>query len=788
MQAIPLDIIERTGPDTPGVEIELTFRHFISYLEKIIIEEDTVKRNFFKFVLKKFKSKKQLSGSLTPQDVVKYKDELTLAYSLLMPVITREENEYWALGTPLTPSVFFGTNAMYRLLKDEQTGELKCGIKNSTGENHKKNKLQLIYSFILKKLYNFSLPYKSEMVHTIEDEATGMPRYFRVNIDTRFVEVVAKEELPPINFEHLRQQQQLTGYKDWSVLYELLPLHMFKFEGFSIITITDITAEQSLENIKSIILNRSDNQSQEYYNNVITSLQTLAGTPDVMFDLLPALRVNNRLVFNDEACMHSLLVKTYIESGISEDEIIAMSEQYLADPKVFFYRDLAEVDVSQNPLLKAIKDKGIVAYALMPVYYNNSIAGILEAYSTKKDVLDENVLGGMKAATPLLAQFLQKNIDGFNAKLVTVIREKFTSLQPAVQWKFNEVAWHFLRDEESMQQKAAVEKILFKNVYPLYAAVDIRNSTIERNAALKADLTEQITVLIDTIRQIKKIQNIAIADELIYKCQKWLTIIQETPINDDHIQVKDFLDYEIKDFLQHFHQTSPALAKIVDKYFDAINEETGVSYTNRRQLETSIQAINGAINQYLEIFKIEAQNSYPCYFEKFRTDGIEFDIYIGQSITPQQPFNVLYLKNLRLWQLTAMAAIARLTHGLLPTLSKPLQTTQLIFIHSNSIDISFRNDERRFDVEGGYNIRYQVIKKRIDKANIKDTNERLTQPGKIALVYFNKKEADEYVEYINYLQEKGILKPGIEYLDLEELQGVSGLKALRVDVALEESH
>jgi len=164
---------------------------------------------------------------------------------------------------------------------------------------------------------------------------------------------------------------------------------------------------------------------------------------------------------------------------------------------------------------------------------------------------------------------------------------------------------------------------------------------------------------------------------------------------------------------------------------------------------------------------------------------VEFDIYIGQSITPQLPFNVLYLKNLRLWQLTAMAAIAKLTHGLLPTLSKRLQTTQLIFIHSNSIDISFRNDERRFDVEGGYNIRYQVIKKRIDKANIKDTNERLTQPGKIALVYFNKKEADEYVEYINYLQEKGILKPGIEYLDLEELQGVSGLKALRVDVVLE---
>ncbi|MBA4166570.1 MAG: hypothetical protein H0X41_03330, partial [Chitinophagaceae bacterium] len=58
----------------------------------------------------------------------------------------------------------------------------------------------------------------------------------------------------------------------------------------------------------------------------------------------------------------------------------------------------------------------------------------------------------------------------------------------------------------------------------------------------------------------------------------------------------------------------------------------------------------------------------------------------------------------------------------------------------------------------------------------------LTQPGKIAMVYFNKKDADEYVGFINYLQEEKTLGPKIEYLELEDLQGVSGLKALRVDV------
>jgi hypothetical protein len=166
---------------------------------------------------------------------------------------------------------------------------------------------------------------------------------------------------------------------------------------------------------------------------------------------------------------------------------------------------------------------------------------------------------------------------------------------------------------------------------------------------------------------------------------------------------------------------------------------------------------------------------------------VEYTIYIGQSISPHNPFDLLYLKNIRLWQLQSMAEIARNTRRLLPSLHVPLQTTQLILIHSHPISISFRKDERRFDVEGSYNIRYEVMKKRLDKVHIQGTTERLTQPGKIAMVYSNPKEAQEYQEYILFLQSKNLLLPGIDFLELEELQGVSGLKALRVDINLEDA-
>ena len=164
------------------------------------------------------------------------------------------------------------------------------------------------------------------------------------------------------------------------------------------------------------------------------------------------------------------------------------------------------------------------------------------------------------------------------------------------------------------------------------------------------------------------------------------------------------------------------------------------------------------------------------------TDGVEFNIYIGQSIAPRRKFDEIYLRNMKIWQLTVLSRAAKLTHAMESELSHPLKTTQLILAHSIPLSISFRTAERKFDVDGAYNIRYEIVKKRIDKVRIKDTNERLTQPGKIASVYSQAKEAGEYLEYVEFLQNQKILKPGVDNYDLEELQGVIGLKALRVEV------
>jgi hypothetical protein len=143
------------------------------------------------------------------------------------------------------------------------------------------------------------------------------------------------------------------------------------------------------------------------------------------------------------------------------------------------------------------------------------------------------------------------------------------------------------------------------------------------------------------------------------------------------------------------------------------------------------------------------------------------------------------LKNLRLWQLMVTCGIAVRADRLREHLPVPLETTHLILVQHAPLSIRFRFDEKRFDVDGAYDIRYEIVKKRIDKAVVQGTAERVTQPGKVAIVYSQPGEAREYRAYIEYLQNLGYLTGVVEQLELGALQGAQGLRALRVQVVLD---
>lgn len=152
-------------------------------------------------------------------------------------------------------------------------------------------------------------------------------------------------------------------------------------------------------------------------------------------------------------------------------------------------------------------------------------------------LFNEVLLSKLDPVLPLLSQLLKNGIHEFHDGIDKVIKDKFTSVQPSVQWKFNEAAWHFIRNNQN-NGTGEIEDIHFENVYPLYGAIDIRNSTIERNNALNNDMQVQFTLLISMLEKLKKQSAFGLIDEKIFLAKKWLSDIAG-PIFTDQVLVDD---------------------------------------------------------------------------------------------------------------------------------------------------------------------------------------------------------------------------------------------------------
>jgi len=252
----------------------------------------------------------------------------------------------------------------------------------------------------------------------------------------------------------------------------------------------------------------------------------------------------------------------------------------------------------------------------------------------------------------------------------------------------------------------------------------------------------------------------------------------------DEASVIKMLKTDVEPLFVPFQDFNPQVRQAIEEYQSALDSRLGTVYRKRREFEESVSLLNRRISVYLDREQVEAQSVFPHYFEKHQTDGVDYLIYVGSSLVEKGAFNELYLENLRLWQLMVSCGIAWHTEQLKTDLKVPLETAHLILVNHTPLSIRFRFDEKRFDVDGAYDVRQEIIKSRIDKAMVKGRAERMTQPGKIAVIYTQPQEGREIRRYIDFLRSQGFLKGETEALDVEELPGVQGLKALRVEIDL----
>ena len=786
MQAITVDLTKRypnLSPNVIGVNIRFSLHPFITYLEHKIQSEKTAKRSIYTYILDQFYKFPELKDPIDPANFPRYAALFELIYTSLSPIISEEKEHLWGLSAPVTPTFYFGTPAFYAVLLDPLTKELKDALSLPGPKDMRNSLLKTFYNLLLEQFYDFSLTGWNFTIKSVIDPETQLLKYYRLHVNNSFLRIQSNMEMPPLKLENLKDNLHKEA-NTLQLLQSLLPPSAFEIEGFAVVEMLDVTSEYALDSIKNVIIAHNECATGSYDKIISTALKTIAGTNALEFGLLPYIKLNGKMLLDEHSSFKSILLNYANISPEQAKENLPMLEAYLADPSPLLFPEILKEDREQYPMLSLLYENGIRSYALFPLYYNSKLVGCLEIYAKNPSFLTAKTLSKVEIAFTLLSQLFQNIISEFNYGITNVITTKFTSIQPAIQWRFHQAAYNYLR-LKCEEKDLPLEPIFFKDVQPFYAAIDIKDSSISRNLAIRKDLNNHFKLLEETFAAIKIATLSKVTSVLPNQDEVWNYNKQAQLSDRQIIRIEDYLIRQLPPYLRYLREAKPEVAEIINQYF----EQTGPSgplFENRERYEQSMQTLNRSINAMLNDFNADIQSTYPCYFEKFRTDGVEFDIYLGQSIAPERPMPADMLHLFRFKHLRAVANIARAAHNIIPTLSVPLETTQLIFVHEKLIDISFRMDEQRFDVEGSYNIRYQLVKKRIDKAHIKYTEERLSQPGKLAIVYMNTWEADEYLNYFKILAEQSILEDDVEFLDIEELQGVEGLKALRVSLNLDD--
>lgn len=354
------------------------------------------------------------------------------------------------------------------------------------------------------------------------------------------------------------------------------------------------------------------------------------------------------------------------------------------------------------------------------------------------------------------------------------VQERFTNIHESVRWRFEEEA-------ERRSLGLSPEPITFREVYPLYGISDIRGSSSERNRAIQADLLAQFRLALGVVEAVCESQGHAFLQQFRIDLLEHIATLEQGVTVDAEVTLLRYLKENLEAHFPYFRRCGAAAEEAIAHYLDAQDPGQGCVYSTRAAYDRTIQHINQTLRDTWQHWQQTLQAVTRHYCDIEATDGIDHMIYAGQAIDAQ--FTPFHLRSLRYEQLRAVCDCARTAFRLKAQHETAMDITHLVLVQDSTVDITHdENTERLFDVRGTRDTRYEIVKKRIDKAVDAETRTRITQPGCLTVVYSTEEEWQEYQEYLRYLHREGWVSDEIESGAVEPLQGVTGLKFVRVRV------
>jgi hypothetical protein len=754
-----------------SLNFDLLHKH---YQDRFDIEQNEIVKVHLKNILDCFEEHPKLISGITTSDELK---KLNTPIRFLLGDLFPEAltfNEIKAASIPFQSQYFYQSKRFENII-------------NAAGENFKFRLVDfsedemyvMTCNYILASKYGVKRNYQKPFYYTIPDEI-GNQKTYRLTMNADFISMKPTSSFKELTKEDINELLQ--NFENIALWKERFPPHSWDLKGFIIMTFSDVTFDAIVSDMKSNMLNHSINNDN--FLELQDNFRRFFNNPNIGIGFSKYNKESDSFVSANGNSVSSFVLDGASELSCKEGLCNYSYDILFKQKKYLTISNISSTLLSgKNLVLSNFQKLGFNSCVIAPIVVNDLLIGILEIVSPNINDLNSISANQLNVIMPYLKVTSERSIQESKNYIRAIIQKECTAIHPSIFWKFEEEASRYLETTVVDKNiKTQFNDVAFEHVFPLYGQIDVIGSSVVRNDAIKEDFIQQLKMVQNILKNTYAVESLAFYNQIILRIKVFINEFESDFNTTSEEQLLNFLKNEVNPIMGHIKNLSADLENQVNIYRSSIDKDLGIVYVKRKAYEEAVQLINIKVSSLLDEKQKEAQQIFPHFFERFKTDGVEHNIYIGQSLVKNKIYNKVYLNNLKLWQLTTMCEMEQEFYDVQKQKVFQLDCASLVLVFGNSLSIRFRVDEKKLDVDGAYNARYEIIKKRIDKANIKGTKERITQKGKLVIVYSQKKDGLEYLRYISYLQSKGYLEDFVETVILEDLQGVVGLKAIRVRI------
>ena len=572
------------------------------------------------------------------------------------------------------------------------------------------------------------------------------------------------DELADLDLEQLLVEDHSVRLLDSAQLEawrQRLRLENYQLSGQLLLEGSDVTERETIRDIIGLLIDRDSILRPDKFRRINKRLRSL-------------FRATNSLILsveNEQARLFMSTERKELKTTVhSIQSLLGSHFLRAADTnRAWNVPDLSidcQTDCERSLALQGIRSMLLIPLVVRAMRANKGtrqLAGVVGLMSDRPHNFDG-----------LDCKYAEELMPAFTAALRQAIQQRFTNIHPSVEWRF-------LQEAERRSWGLPSEPIVFANVYPLYGISDIRGSSEERNRAIQADLLEQFQLGLLIVEAVCQFHESALGEQLRLDLLDYIAKLKERVTVDAEVTALKILSDRLEVYLDYFAQCGPDALAAVETYRQSCNNDHKSVYVARARYDKTISKINFLLKETWERWQVRMQQIIPHYCDLEATDGINHMIYVGESIDSK--FSVYHLRSLRYEQLRAICDCARTAFNFQSLYDTQMEVTHLVLVQDQTVDIIHdENTEKLFEVRGTRDIRYEIVKKRIDKAVDEQARTRITQPGMLTLVYSTEEEWAEYQQYLRYLARDGWVDTEIQCGTVEPLQGITGLRFARVRI------